>query len=87
MRALGPARRLLAAGLPEGLFQVVQGFAETGQLLSRHPGIQKVSVTGSVNTGKAVMAASMIMTLPIVILFLLMQRLFVTGMMSGATKG
>ena len=35
----------------------------------------------------AVMAASMVMTLPIVIMFLAMQRLFVTGMMSGATKG
>jgi betaine-aldehyde dehydrogenase len=47
---------LREAGLPQGLFQVAQGFAETGQLLSRHPGIQKVSVTGSVGTGKAVMA-------------------------------
>jgi betaine-aldehyde dehydrogenase len=47
---------LREAGLPEGLFQVAQGFAETGQLLSRHPRIQKVSVTGSVGTGKAVMA-------------------------------
>jgi len=47
---------LLEAGLPEGLFQVAQGFAETGRLLSRHPGIHKVSVTGSVGTGKAVMA-------------------------------
>ncbi len=35
----------------------------------------------------AVMAASMIMTLPIVLLFLVMQRVFVTGLMSGATKG
>ena len=35
----------------------------------------------------AVMAASMIMTMPIVLMFLAMQRLFVTGMMSGATKG
>jgi betaine-aldehyde dehydrogenase len=47
---------LLQAGLPPGLFQVVQGFADTGRLLSRHPGIHKVSVTGSVGTGKAVMA-------------------------------
>jgi betaine-aldehyde dehydrogenase len=47
---------LRQAGLPEGLFQVAQGFAETGRLLSRHPRIQKVSVTGSVGTGKAVMA-------------------------------
>jgi betaine-aldehyde dehydrogenase len=47
---------LCEAGLPQGLFQVAQGFAETGRLLSRHPRIQKVSVTGSVGTGKAVMA-------------------------------
>jgi betaine-aldehyde dehydrogenase len=47
---------LREAGLPEGLFQVAQGFADTGRLLSRHPRIQKVSVTGSVGTGKAVMA-------------------------------
>ena len=49
---------LLEAGLPPGLFQVVQGFGETGRMLSRHPGIHKVSVTGSVGTGKAVMADS-----------------------------
>ena len=47
---------LLEAGLPAGLFQVAQGFADTGRLLSLHPGIHKVSVTGSVGTGKAVMA-------------------------------
>jgi betaine-aldehyde dehydrogenase len=47
---------LREAGLPAGLFQVAQGFAETGRLLSQHPRIQKVSVTGSVGTGKAVMA-------------------------------
>lgn len=35
----------------------------------------------------AVMAASMIMTVPIAVLFLSMQRLFVGGIMAGATKG
>jgi betaine-aldehyde dehydrogenase len=44
------------AGVPEGVFQIVQGFAATGQLLTRHPGIRKVSLTGEVGTGKAVMA-------------------------------
>ncbi len=44
------------AGVPEGVFQVVQGFAETGQLLTAHPQIRKVSLTGEVGTGKAVMA-------------------------------
>ncbi len=45
----------LEAGLPPGLFQVVQGFADTGRLLTAHPGIRKVSLTGEVGTGKAVM--------------------------------
>ena len=44
------------AGLPQGVFQVVQGFAETGRLLTAHPQIRKVSLTGEVSTGKAVMA-------------------------------
>jgi betaine-aldehyde dehydrogenase len=34
----------------------VQGFADTGRLLTRHPDIRKVSLTGEVGTGKAVMA-------------------------------
>jgi betaine-aldehyde dehydrogenase len=46
------------AGLPEGVFQLVQGLADTGRLLTQHPGINKVSLTGSVPTGKAVMAAA-----------------------------
>lgn len=43
------------AGLPEGLFQVVQGKGNTGRLLSLHPGIAKMSLTGEVGTGKKVM--------------------------------
>ena len=43
------------AGLPDGLFQVVQGKADTGRLLSLHPDIAKVSLTGEVGTGKKVM--------------------------------
>ncbi|MBS0377516.1 MAG: betaine-aldehyde dehydrogenase [Proteobacteria bacterium] len=46
----------LAAGVPPGVFQVVQGLADTGRLLTRHPQIRKVSLTGEVGTGKAVMA-------------------------------
>ncbi len=44
------------AGLPDGVFNVVQGLADTGRLLTRHPAIAKVSLTGEVSTGKAVMA-------------------------------
>jgi betaine-aldehyde dehydrogenase len=47
---------LLEAGVPPGVFQVVQGFAETGRLLTRHPDIRKISLTGEVGTGKAVMS-------------------------------
>jgi len=47
---------LIEAGLPAGVFQVVQGFADTGRLLTRHPDIRKVSLTGEVGTGKAVMS-------------------------------
>ena len=47
---------LLEAGLPPGVFQVVQGFAQTGRMLTRHPDIRKVSLTGEVGTGKAVMS-------------------------------
>jgi betaine-aldehyde dehydrogenase len=47
---------LREAGVPEGIFQVVQGYADTGRLLTRHPRIRKISLTGEVGTGKAVMA-------------------------------
>jgi betaine-aldehyde dehydrogenase len=43
------------AGLPPGVFQVVKGHSPTGRLLTKHPAIRKVSLTGSVSTGKAVM--------------------------------
>src|ERR1700741_3122227 len=44
------------AGMPAGVFQVVHGHSDTGRALSRHPEIRKVSLTGSVGTGKAVMS-------------------------------
>ncbi|HZC14569.1 MAG TPA: betaine-aldehyde dehydrogenase [Thermoleophilaceae bacterium] len=47
---------LTEAGLPDGAFNVVQGDAETGQALVRHPEVAKVSLTGEVETGKRVMA-------------------------------
>jgi betaine-aldehyde dehydrogenase len=47
---------LSQAGAPPGIFQVVQGFAETGRLLTAHRDIRKVSLTGEVGTGKSVMS-------------------------------
>ncbi|MEZ5831852.1 MAG: betaine-aldehyde dehydrogenase [Dongiaceae bacterium] len=46
------------AGLPDGVFNVVHGGGPVGAALSTHPGIAKVSLTGSVATGKRVMAAA-----------------------------
>jgi betaine-aldehyde dehydrogenase len=46
------------AGLPAGVFNVVQGDARTGEALTGHPGVAKVSLTGEVSTGRTVMAAA-----------------------------
>lgn len=46
------------AGLPNGVFNVVQGDAEVGKMLTSHPEIRKISLTGEVGTGKKVMAAA-----------------------------
>ncbi|GIH74920.1 aminobutyraldehyde dehydrogenase [Planobispora longispora] len=43
------------AGAPDGLLQVVLGDAEAGQALVTDPGVDMVSVTGSTETGRAVM--------------------------------
>jgi betaine-aldehyde dehydrogenase len=56
LTAVKLAEIMTEAGIPDGVFNVVHGFAETGRLLTRHPGIAKVSLTGEVGTGKAVMA-------------------------------
>ncbi|WP_407051652.1 betaine-aldehyde dehydrogenase [Methyloraptor flagellatus] len=46
------------AGLPDGVFNVIQGDARTGRALVAHPDVAKVSLTGEVGTGKRVMAAA-----------------------------
>jgi betaine-aldehyde dehydrogenase len=50
------AEILTEAGVPAGVFNVIFGDADIGQALSLHPGIDKVSLTGSTATGKKVMA-------------------------------
>ena len=45
------------AGLPKGIFNVVPAGRETGDYLVRHPGIDKVSFTGSTAAGRTIMAA------------------------------
>jgi betaine-aldehyde dehydrogenase len=50
------AEILTEAGLPAGVFNVVQGYGDTGGALVAHGGVDKVSLTGSVGTGRRVMA-------------------------------
>src|SRR5215212_8452454 len=46
------------AGVPPGVFNVVQGFGESaGAPLSRHPGVDLICFTGETTTGQAIIAA------------------------------
>ncbi|CQD14828.1 aldehyde dehydrogenase [Mycolicibacterium conceptionense] len=56
--ALLLARILKEAGLPDGVVSVVPGDAAVGAHLVGHPGVDKVSFTGSSAAGRAVAAAA-----------------------------
>ena len=56
LSALQLAEIYSEAGLPDGLFNVVQGYGDVGAALVEHEATAKVSVTGSVPTGRKVMA-------------------------------
>ena len=52
------AELALEAGFPEGVVNVVPGGPDAGEALVRHPGVGKISFTGSVPTGKKIIEAS-----------------------------
>ncbi|WP_374630222.1 betaine-aldehyde dehydrogenase [Pannonibacter indicus] len=54
LSALKLAEALTEAGVPAGVFNVVQGAGDVGAKLVSHPAVAKVSVTGSVPTGRKV---------------------------------
>ena len=56
--ALKVAEILHEAGLPAGIYNVIQGLGEVGASLVTDPRVAKVSLTGSVPTGKKVYAAA-----------------------------
>ena len=56
--ALKLAEAFSDAGIPDGVFNVVQGAGDVGAWLTHHPDIAKVSFTGEVSTGKKVMAGA-----------------------------
>lgn len=43
------------AGIPRGVLNIIAGGVEAGRTLTEHPGVDKVSFTGSVNVGRQVM--------------------------------
>ncbi len=55
------------AGLPEGLLAVCPGGPSAGAALVSHPDIQKIIFTGSVATGKKIMAAAAANLTPVVL--------------------
>jgi acyl-CoA reductase-like NAD-dependent aldehyde dehydrogenase len=58
---LGPlalARVAEAAGLPAGTLNIVTGFGEAGAALVGHPGVDRVTFTGSEATGRLVLSAA-----------------------------
>lgn len=57
--ALVDTLRLITSALPQGVLNVVPGRGEpTGQALAGHPGVARISFTGSVRTGAALMRAA-----------------------------
>ncbi|WCN13737.1 aldehyde dehydrogenase family protein [Marinomonas mediterranea] len=51
------AELAVEAGIPSGIFNVIQGDGLVGDTLARHPMISKVTFTGSTHTGALVMTA------------------------------
>ncbi|NNG05089.1 MAG: betaine-aldehyde dehydrogenase [Inquilinus sp.] len=58
LSALSLARALSEAGLPDGVFNVVQGGGAVGAALVAHPDVAKVSLTGESGTGIKVMTGA-----------------------------
>jgi aminomuconate-semialdehyde/2-hydroxymuconate-6-semialdehyde dehydrogenase len=51
---------MCTAGVPDGVFNIVQGFGANGagEALTRHPLVRSISFTGETGTGRAIMAAA-----------------------------
>lgn len=55
---IGLGKLIVEAGFPPGVVQFISGAAETGKLLSVHPGIRKISFTGSLGAGQQIQQAA-----------------------------
>jgi acyl-CoA reductase-like NAD-dependent aldehyde dehydrogenase len=58
LSALRLAELALEAGIPEGVWTVVTGDGSTGAALASHPGVDKVSFTGSTEVGREIQRAA-----------------------------
>lgn len=58
LTAVHLARIYKQAGVPDGVFNVLQGAADVGRMLVSEPAIRKISLTGEVGTGRRVMAGA-----------------------------
>jgi aldehyde dehydrogenase (NAD+) len=54
LTALRLGELALEAGIPEGVLNVITGAGETGAALVDHPGVQKISFTGSTAVGREI---------------------------------
>jgi aldehyde dehydrogenase (NAD+) len=58
LSALRLGQLCVEAGVPRGVVNVLTGFGDVGAALASHPAVDKVSFTGSVETGQAIIRAS-----------------------------
>lgn len=59
LTALRLAHLVLEAGMPDGAFNLLTGFGEdAGAALTEHPGVDKVTFTGSTEVGRAIIHAA-----------------------------
>jgi len=58
LTALRFAEICLEAGLPKGVVNIVTGDGTTGELIVRHPGIDKIAFTGSTEVGRLIRQAT-----------------------------
>lgn len=60
LSALALGGMILEAGIPAGVVNIVNGVgSEAGQALAEHPGVDKISFTGSTATGKRIIQAAL----------------------------
>jgi aldehyde dehydrogenase (NAD+) len=61
------AELALEAGIPPGVVNVVPGDGAAGQALCEHPGVDKISFTGGIDTARKIMAAALTNVTPVVL--------------------